>query len=410
MRIDPDPGELRTHAALADSSATRPRRGVLALGIAILVIEGWDLGALGTSGPVILESHQWGATTASLGMFGMILSLGMPFGALLSGRASDRLGRRQPVLVGLAAAAVGMAVSGFAPSMAVFSLGLAITGVAIGALTTSTIAFVADYAPAGRRSLHVCTAQCGIALGGLIVPFVGRSVLDTVPFQSLFLVGILAVVLVPIAWAVLPGGATEGAAAGREPLRALYGARLRPLTLLFSLASVFVLVLVSGVAVWLPTLLVNRGFDMQSALAFTVAFNGGAIAGTLAAAVIADRGRSKAATLSCLAIACLALLALTAVGTSWLVLAMSALAGVGTFGTQNLLNGYIAGSFPSELRGTALGAIMGAGRIGAIVGPGYVSVVIGSFTGSSAGLYALIVPAVCGALVLSLVHTRSSAD
>lgn len=379
-------------------------RWVLPLGTAILVIEGWDLGALGTSGPVLLDSGQWGATNSTLGMLGSVLSLGMPIGALVAGRVSDTRGRRTPTLIGLVVAALGMAISGLAPSLAIFAAGLGLTGAATGALTTLTVAFVADSAPAHRRALHIGIAQCGVALGGLVVPFVGRAVLDQVNFQVLFLIGVLSIALIPAAWFVLPRSHPATLSPTRSPLRALGAAQWRRPAVLFSLTSVFVLLLVSGAAVWLPTLLVARGFDMQSALGFTVAFNGGAIAGTVAAALIADRGHSKITTIACLACACVALLALSAVGTTWLMLLMSALAGVGTFGTQNLLNGFIASSFPGELRGTALGAIAGVGRIGAIAGPGYVSAATALFSGSSVGFFALIIPALVAAAVLSLVY------
>ncbi|WP_040865349.1 MFS transporter [Nocardia exalbida] len=387
-------------------SRGRTRRGALPFGIAILVIEGWDLGALGTSGPALLDSGTWGATAGTLGFLGTVLSLGMPFGALLAGRISDSWGTRTPVLIGLVLVSLGMTVSGLAPSLAVFAAGLACTGFAVGALTTLTVTFVAESAPSQRRSFHVGAAQCGVAVGGLIVPFVGRAVLDDVSFQALFLLGILALGLIPACFYVLPSAVVPVAARTDSPVRVLLTTPWRRPTVLFGTTSILVLLLVSGVAVWLPTLLVERGFDMRSALSFTVAFNGGAIAGTLVAALVADRGRPKSTAITCLGFACVALLALSAVGSTWLVLLMSAVAGVGTFGTQNLLNGFIAGSFPPELRGTALGVTMGVGRVGAIVGPAYVSIVTGSFAGSGVGFYALIVPAAAGVAVLWMVRTR----
>ncbi|WP_327145413.1 MFS transporter [Nocardia sp. NBC_01327] len=399
---------IENTSAINDSSATgthaRNARWVLPLGTAILVIEGWDLGALGTSGPALLDSGQWGATKATLGMLGSVLSLGMPIGGILAGRASDTWGRRTPTLIGLALAALGMAISGSAPNLGLFAAGLTLTGTATGALTILTITFVADSAPPHRRSFHICVAQCGVAIGGLIVPFAGRALLDRHSFQALFLIGMLALILIPVTWFVLPNSLASTAPRPRSPLRALRAAPWWRPTVLFSLTSILVLLLVSGVAVWLPTLLVDRGFDLHSALGFTVAFNGGAIAGTVSAALIADRGHSKITTIVCLGCACLALLALSAVGTTWLMLLMSALAGVGTFGTQNLLNSFIAGSFPAELRGTALGTIAGVGRIGAIAGPGFVSAATALFAGSGVGFFALIIPALLAAAVLSLIQ------
>ncbi|MGK8557289.1 MFS transporter [Nocardia gipuzkoensis] len=387
------------------------RRRVLALGVAIMLIEGWDLGTLGTIGPKLLDYQPWATASGTIGVLGSILAAGMPLGAFLAGRAADTWGRRKPVIACLVWAALSMLISACAPTLAIFAVGLGLTGVAIGALTALTVTFVADTAPPHRASLYVGIAQCGVALGGIIVPFVGRMVLSSWPFQSLYWVGTLALALIPFAWKVLDDNTIpHDRASGVSPLRALRTTRWRRTTALFSGTSFFVLMLVSAVAVWLPTLLVQRGFDLRSALGFTIAFNGGAIVGTLAATVVADRGRTKAATVACLLCACISLLALSAAGVSWLILALSALAGVGSFGTQNLLNGYIAGSYPMRLRGSALGVTIGIGRIGAIVGPGFVGAVIGATTAAGAGFYALVAPAVVGVAILALLPASTAPE
>ncbi|WP_253792451.1 MFS transporter [Nocardia amikacinitolerans] len=396
--------ESRLDTSPDPSHPPQSRPWVLALGVAIMLIEGWDLGTLGTVGPKLLDYQPWATTSGTIGVLGSILAAGMPLGAFLAGRAADTWGRRKPVVAGLIWAALSMLISACAPTLVIFALGLGLTGVAIGALTTLTVTFVADTAPPHRAALYVGTAQCGVALGGIIVPFVGRLVLPSWPFQSLYLVGALALVLIPFCWKVLDDNMIRhepSAGPIATPLRALRTTSWRRTTALFSGTSFFVLMLVSAVAVWLPTLLVQRGFDLRSALEFTIAFNGGAIVGTLAATVIADRGRTKAATVACLLCACIALLALSVAGVPWLILALSALAGVGSFGTQNLLNGYIAGSYPTQLRGSALGVTIGIGRIGAIVGPGFVAAVTGAATASGAGFYALVAPAVAGVAVLA---------
>ncbi|WP_433678280.1 MFS transporter [Nocardia sp. CA-119907] len=389
------------------------RQWVLPLGVAVMLIEGWDLGTLGTIGPKLLDYQPWATTSGTIGVLGSILAAGMPLGAFLAGRAADTWGRRRPVVACLVWAALSMLISAGAPTLAVFAVGLGLTGIAIGALTALTVTFVADAAPPHRAALYVGTAQCGVALGGIIVPFVGRLVLTSWPFQSLYLVGALALVLIPFCWKVLDDNAVRHESGTRTtagPLQALRTIRWRRTTALFSGTSFFVLMLVSAVAVWLPTLLVQRGFDLRSALGFTIAFNGGAIVGTLAATMVADRGRTKAATAVCLLCACISLLALSVADGSWLILALSALAGVGSFGTQNLLNGYIAGSYPMRLRGSALGVTIGIGRVGAIAGPGFVGAVTGAATTSSAGFYALVVPAVAGVALLAFLPALAAPE
>ena len=48
---------------------------------------------------------------------------------------------------------------------------------------------------------------------------------------------------------------------------------------------------------------------------------------------------------------------------------VSQAAGLGSIGTQILVNGYAAAFFPAWARGSAVGVTLGIGRIGAVVAP-----------------------------------------
>jgi AAHS family benzoate transporter-like MFS transporter len=254
-------------------------------------------------------------------------------------------------------------------------------------------------------------ALTGIAVGGLVVAFVGRAVLPGVPFQSLFLVGAIPLLLLPVCWYAIPAGLpdqdiavrAEDRAATGEPLRELFGPRFRAATILFAVAGFFGLVLVYGASTWLPTLMVQAGYDLRSALEFTMAFNGGAILGTIAAALIADRGHLKSTTVVCFLSAAVAMLVLSSEQARWVILTMSAVAGLGTLGTQNLVNGYVAHFFPARLRGSALGVSLGLGRFGSILGPSYLTLIIVVFAVPAAGFYGFVLPAVLGAIAVSMI-------
>jgi len=379
--------------------------------VLVLFVDGYDLFVLGTVGPSLLAYKPWGAGPPTLGLLGSVTAFGMPIGALVAGRASDTWGRRLPVTVTLTWVSLGMILAGLAPNLIVFGLGRFITGIGIGALTPLIVAYVADWAQPHRRTLRVGLALTGIAIGGLVVAFVGRAVLPGVHFQWLFLVGAIPLLLIPVCWSAIPAGlpdqdisvrAEDGSAAG-EPLRELFGPRFRAATILFAVAGFFGLVLVYGASTWLPTLMVQAGYDLRSALEFAMAFNGGAILGTIAAALIADRGHLKPTTVICFLSAAVAMLVLSSEQARWVILAMSAVAGLGTLGTQNLVNGYVAHFFPARLRGSALGVSLGLGRFGSILGPSYVTLVIVVFAVPAAGFYGFVLPAVLGAIAISLV-------
>ncbi|MDT7627612.1 MAG: transporter, family, benzoate transport protein [Pseudonocardiales bacterium] len=386
-------------------------RWALPLGVLILFVDGYDLFVLGTVGPSLLAYKPWGAGPATLGLLGSVTAFGMPIGAFVAGRASDTWGRRLPLMATLAWVSLGMILAGLAPNLTVFGLGRFLTGIGIGALTPLIVAYVADWARPHRRTLHVGLALTGIAIGGLVVAFVGRAVLPGVHFQSLFLVGAIPLLLIPVCWNAIPAGlpdqdisvrAEDGPAAG-EPLRELFGPGFRAATILFAIAGFFGLVLVYGASTWLPTLMVQAGYDLRSALEFTMAFNGGAILGTIAAALIADRGHLKSTTVVCFLSAAVAMLVLSSEQARWVILTMSAVAGLGTLGTQNLVNGYVAHFFPARLRGSALGVSLGLGRFGSILGPSYLTLIIVVFAVPAAGFYGFVLPAVLGAIAVGMI-------
>jgi len=381
--------------------------------VLILFIDGYDLFVLGTVGPSLLAYKPWGALPPTLGLLGSVTAFGMPIGAFVAGRASDTWGRRLPVTATLTWVSLGMILTGLAPNLIVFGLGRFLTGIGIGALTPLIVAYVADWARPHRRTLHVGLALTGIAIGGLVVAFVGRAVLPGLHFQWLFLVGAIPLLLIPVCWHAIPARLpdqdtsvlAEDGPAAVEPLRQLFSPRFRTATILFAVAGFFGLVLVYGASTWLPTLMVQAGYDLRSALEFTMAFNAGAILGTIAAAMIADRGHLKSSTAICFLSAAVAMLVLSSEQARWVILAMSAVAGLGTLGTQNLVNGYVAHFYPARLRGSALGVCLGLGRFGSILGPSYLTLIIVLFAVPAAGFYGFVLPAVLGAIAIVMIPT-----
>jgi AAHS family benzoate transporter-like MFS transporter len=80
-----------------------------------------------------------------------------------------------------------------------------------------------------------------------------------------------------------------------------------------------------------------------------------------------------------------------------------AVAGLGSVGTQILVNGYVAVHYPAAIRATALGWALGVGRAGAIVGPLFGGWVLASGIGFEWNFYGFAVPALAGALLIGLV-------
>ncbi len=420
--MNPTPGTPTTGA--------RPGPAV-ALGLVILCIEGYDLFILGAVGPSLLNHPDWDVTKSTLGLLGSLTALGMPLGSIAAGWAGDLYGRRLPVTVSLAWLSLAMLLSAVAGNLALFGATRFLTGMGIGALIPLVTAYVSEAANPARHSLQVGAALTGLPLGGIITGVVGRTLLPEWDFRTLFLFGVVPLLLIPVVWRLVPAvvqehpaeaapeakAAAVATAEAAEPeesgnrLRQLLGPAYRRSTLLFWAATFAGLVIVYGASTWLPTLMVDNGYDLSSSLEFSIAFNAGAVIGTLGAALIADRGLLKAATIVSFLLAAVAMIVLSTPQSRPLLLAASAVAGFGALGTQALVNIYVAHAHPARLRGTALGFSLGVGRLGAIVGPSYVAAVTVLITSNKAGFYAFVVPALLGALLIGLLRSgrRTSA-
>jgi AAHS family benzoate transporter-like MFS transporter len=147
----------------------------------------------------------------------------------------------------------------------------------------------------------------------------------------------------------------------------------------------------------------QSGYPLGSSLRFLLVLNLGAIVGALVASTLADRLGSKVVTTVAFALAAGSIYALSTDPAAFALYLLIAIAGLGTVGTQILVNGYVATHYPAGSRATALGWSLGVGRLGAIVGPLFGGWVLDSGLSLDWNFYGFAVPAVLGALVIAAV-------
>jgi AAHS family benzoate transporter-like MFS transporter len=205
----------------------------------------------------------------------------------------------------------------------------------------------------------------------------------------------------PVAVTAAADGHTGG-------LRALFGADRAAATVLFWVMTLLCLLVLFGVATWLPALMKAAGYPLGAALSFLLTLNIGGAVGGLAGAALADRFGVKPITAVSFLCAAASLLAIALSPPTAVVYVLVLLAGVGTTGTQILLNTFVGGYYPASCRTTGLGMALGVGRLGAIIGPTYGGLFVALGAGISWQLAAFAAPAVIGALLTALVPRRKA--
>jgi len=405
---------------------------VVAICFFVVVFDGYDLIVYGASVPKLLAEPDWHLTPSRVGGIASWTLFGMLLGALSSGALTERLGRRQIVLIGITWFSVAMMACSAAPNPGSLTALRFVAGLGLGGVIPSSIALTMEYAPRERRQLYNALMFAGYPVGGVLAASLARGLLAEHGWRPLFALGAAPLVLVlPIAWRYLPESPgyllsrarTEEARAvaqqhgldfealrrehtatmDKAGPRALFQPNVVVATVLFGAASFCGLLLVYGLNTWLPHLMRKAGYDLGDALSFLIVLNVGAIIGAVSASLLADRFGPKRASVGAFGAAVVSLVVLThKMDQGWLYLAV-AVAGFGSVGTQIIVNGYVGSHYPTRIRNAALGWSLGIGRAGAILGPTLGGWMLDAGFGFESNFYVFASVAALGLLAIGFV-------
>jgi AAHS family 3-hydroxyphenylpropionic acid transporter len=128
---------------------------------------------------------------------------------------------------------------------------------------------------------------------------------------------------------------------------------------------------------WLPLLLQGRGLGGKSAALSQAAFNvGGAAIAWVVGRLLDTRWRRPAIVVSVVSLPVALLAVANAPVEPGLLIGISWLLGAGILAGQVILYGVAGECYPSQARGTGVGAAVSAGRVGSLLGPLLVPVLL----------------------------------
>ncbi|MDO1477096.1 MFS transporter [Rhodococcus ruber] len=396
-----------------DAVATGDRTIVLHRGTALAVIvcwlfvvfDGYDLIVYGN----VISSLQdeWGISAATAGTLGSLAFLGMMIGAVLAGRLSDAIGRKQAVIGCVVVLSMFTTLCAVATGPIMFGAMRLIAGLGLGGLVPTSNALAAELVPPRWRAAVATMMMSGVPIGGSVAALLGIPVIPHWGWRPMFLFALVPLfVLVPLALKYLPDTHSKTDAPTGGGFRELLGSRFRTISVMFALVTVVTLLAWYGLGTWLPKLMQNTGTDLGSALTFALALNLGAVAGSFITAWGGVRFGTVPTSIVAAFVAGVALLALLLSPPTAIVYAIFVLAGVGTHGTQCLIIAAVASYYPDHLRGTALGWALGVGRIGAVAAPQIGGWLLAAGLGANSNFILFAVSALIASLLLTVVWKR----
>jgi benzoate transport len=423
-----DPREI-----IDKSAMTTLQYVIVAITVLLNAMDGFDVLAISVSGPGIRT--EFGIDQAELGLVLSMELIGMAVGSVLLGGVADKIGRRNMTLGCLVVMAAGMFLASSATSLGMLEIFRVITGLGIGGMLSTTNAVVAEFSNNKHRGLCISLMVIGYPLGGIVCGEVGKALLDAgaTNWRVMFTIGaLLSAALIPITFFLMPesihwlarkqpenalnrinsaliklGHSAVAAlpAIGEEQRKKsvmdIFSPALALSTILVTLAYFTHIITFYYILKWTPTIVTTMGIPASAASGVLTWANVGGAAGGAIFGLLTTRIGLKPLSIG--------ILALSAVGVAIYgraapeVTSLSMLACLaGFFGNAGVSGLYtiVAYVFPTHVRATGTGFVIGLGRGGAVLSP----IIAGFLLNSGASLpsvgLVMAIGSAIGAIVL----------
>lgn len=427
---------------LADEARFNRLHGLVLCWCALIIIfDGYDLAVVGIALPSIMKDLAVDPTRAgfmvSSALFGMV------FGAIFLGTLADKIGRRKAMAICVALFSIFTAAAGLTHDPVTFSVVRFLAGLGIGGVMPNVVAHMTEYAPKKIRATLVTLMFSGYAVGGIVAAILGKGLIETYGWQSVFFAAGLPVLLIPFILKSMPESMPFLLAKGRHDELKVIAAKLEPSyrpvasdrltvpaedkagsapirhlftegrgfsTLMFWLAFFMCLFMVYALSSWLTKLMAGAGYSLGSALTFVLVLNLGAVIGAVGGGWLADRFHIKYVLAAMYALAAVSITLLGQPMPTAALFFVVGLAGASTIGTQIVANAYTGQFYPMAVRATGLGLALGIGRTGAILAPIVIGILVGMKLPLQQNFIAISIPAVLGMIAVLLIDHRRSAS
>ncbi|NML34386.1 MFS transporter [Paraburkholderia antibiotica] len=433
--------EIDLHA-LADEAKLNPLHYIVLIWCALIIIfDGYDLAVAGIALPSIMK--EMGVNPAKAGFMVSSALFGMMFGNILFGTVADRIGRRWAIAICLALFSVFTALAGLASTPIEFGAARFVAGIGIGGVMPNVIAQMTEYAPRRLRSTMVTLMFSGYSVGGMLAAVLGKGMIERFGWPSVFMAAGAPVLLVPLLLRWMPESMSflvmkrdtdrlariarrldpgyqprsgdrfivnRAESAGKASMSQLFADGRGFSTIMFWIGTFMCLFMVYALSSWLTKLMATAGYSLGSALTFVLVLNFGAMIGAIGGGWLADKLHIKYVLVGMYLLAAVSITLLGVKMPTGLLFVLVGLAGASTIGTQIVNCAYAGQFYPTAVRSTGIGWVLGVGRSGAIVAPILIGVLVGMGLPLQQNFMAIGLPALVAAGVVALIDHRRSAS
>jgi MFS transporter, AAHS family, 4-hydroxybenzoate transporter len=367
-------------SAITQNNPAFERMGSLQYTVVVLcffaiLFDGIDTTAIGVVVPTL--AREWHTPPATFTPAFLATNLGAVVGYLACGPIAERIGRRNLIIVSVLWFGLATLATAFSSSLTVLWLLRFITALGLGGAVPTGIAQAADYAPPRYRDAMTVAVTTGLSAGAMLSGLLGASLIRTLGWPSVFMVGgALPLLFVPALWLWLPEAPNAGAAgapvtarSSQSYIRLFVPEYLTSTVLLWAYAFLIFTTFYALVS-WVPTLLLSFGFGPAQAPLGVAALGIGGVIGNVVLAAFAARfgARPVLIGVGVLGIAAILCVAWADMPSGPLLVTVAAI-GAGLVASCVGQAALAVSIYARDLRTTGVGCSSALGRVGSIAGP-----------------------------------------
>lgn len=374
-----------------------------------LLVDGADLMLLSYSLNSI--KAEFGLTPVEAGMLGSFTLAGMAIGGIYGGWACDKFGRVRTVVISILLFSVLTCGLGFTNSFWEFGTLRFLAALGLGSLYIACNTLMAEYVPTQYRTTILGTLQAGWTVGYIVATLLAGWLIPDHGWRMLFYVAALPIGMAVLMHYLVPEPAAwqenrhkkleaEAIAKSESTWKMIFkDKRNRNMFILWALTAGFLQFGYYGVNNWMPSYLESElGMKFKEMTAYMVGTYTAMILGKVLAGYMADK-LGRRFTYAFGAIGTAIFLPLIVFYNSpenilYLLVIFGFLYGI-PYGVNAT---YMTESFPTSVRGTAIGGAYNVGRLGAAIAPAIIGYLA---TGGSIGMGFVVMGAayfICGVI------------
>ncbi|MCY8002633.1 MFS transporter [Bacillus haynesii] len=345
------------------------------LGIAGLgwLFDAMDVGILSF---IIAALHaEWKLTPQEMSWIGSVNSIGMAVGAFVFGLLADRVGRKYVFMITLLFFSIGSGLSALTTTLWAFLILRFFIGMGLGGELPVASTLVSETVAPERRGRIVVLLESFWAFGWLAAALISYFIIPAYGWQIALLITAIPAFYALYLRIALPDSpkyeklAQEKKPTVMENVKSVWSRKYARPTAMLWIVWFCVVFSYYGMFLWLPSVLVMKGFSMIKSFEYVLIMTLAQLPGYFSAAWLIEKaGRKMVLTVYLLGTAVSAYFFGSAESLA-LLLVSGMFLSFFNLGAWGALYAYTPEQYPTSIRGTGAGMAAGFGRIGGILGP-----------------------------------------